>query len=763
MANAEAAGRRPPVAGRHRFLVLLARFAEGAALALAQERGRWFLWVPVAFATGIAAYFALVREPPLTSLVLAFAIAIAVMRLWRGNVATEFVLLCAAAASAGAVFAKIETELSRAPVLERRLYNVPVEGIIERIEPRPARGPRVTLAVLSLANLPVQNRPVRVRIRLLKPAPGLELGTAVMLKAVLAPPARPALPGGYDFARSAYYRRLGAVGYAFAAPEVLHHVPTIPFLMRLRIGIEHARKTIGERIASHLPGQAGAIANALMTGERGRISESTREAYRDSGLLHLLSISGLHMAIMGGTVFFALRLVLAMWPAIALRYPIKKWAAAGAIVAALAYLLVSGTTHATQRAFVMISIMMLAVICDRPAIALRNVALAALALLMMRPSSLLNVGFQMSFAAVVALVASYEALRERRRLQEPDVPRGAVMTGLLFFAGTVGSTLIASLAVAPIGAFHFHKAQQYAVLANLIAVPICNFIVMPMALASFILMPLGMEFGSLAIMGQGIALMTWCAEAVSKLPGAVSHVPAFSVSAFAAIVFGGLWLCLWQRRWRLWGIALVLAGICVAPLAQRPDVLVGRNGRLVAVRTDDGQFAALDSRGARFELARWLQHDGDSRDPTDATNRRAFRCDRLGCNIRKSGTLIAVSREPAALIDDCVRADLLLLTFPQPPGCRPKGPVLDFWRLRADGTHAVYLSEDGAPRIVSVRQQRGHRPWSRAQRRSARRRTRTSRSAPRLAAFAAPKVLSVPPPRRVRPDIEDEPFAGWGH
>jgi competence protein ComEC len=729
---------------------------------LTAERGRWFLWVPVGFGTGISTYFALGFEPALPAALLLGLAAVSGAYLWRAYSLAQLVSPLLLAVVAGVLVAKVNAELSRAPMLERRLHNVEVVGIIERVEPRSSRGPRLTLRVLRLAKLPPELTPYRVRVRLMKPAANLSPGVAVTVQAVLAPPSRPALPGGYDFARSAYFQRIGGIGYAFKPPVALEPQPQVPFLLAVAAALQRLRNDIGARITTALPGETGAIATALMTGERGAITPGTLEAYRDSGLLHILSISGLHMAIMGGSVFFGLRLLLAAMPGTALRHPIKKWSAVGAIVAAFLYLMISGATHATQRAFIMLLIMMFAIICDRPAIAVRNVAIAALLILLWSPASLLNVGFQMSFAAVLALVATYEALRDRRRGRTGDVPRGTIALTALFFAGIVGTTVVASLAVAPIGAFHFHKSQQYAVLANLIAVPVCNFIVMPMALLSFLAMPLGLEFIPLWLMGIGIDLMTWSARQVAALPGAVGHIPAFPTAAFALMILGGLWLCLWRTAWRLWGLALIVAGLLIAPLQARPDIMIGREGRLVAVRQPDGGLVALDSRGARFELQRWLEYDGDAREPGKATDRSAFRCDDVGCNFRKQGMIIAVSRSPASLADDCERAGLLVLRYPKPPACTPQGPVLDFWQLRDGGTHLVYLQSGGWPKVESVAATRGVRPWTNP----ARPRSRLSRLKPnpdagRIAAFAAQRTLQARPLDQLRPEVEDDPFDGW--
>ena len=316
--------------------------------------------------------------------------------------------------------------------------------------------------------------------------------------------------------------------------------------------VARVRQAIGRRVVEALPGQTGAIANALITGERGAISESTNQAFRNSGLFHILSISGLHMVIMAGAVFFCIRLALAAVPAIALRYPIKKWAAAGAMAGAFGYLMISGAAFATVRSYIMISIMFLAVMLDRPAVALRNVALAALAILLVWPESLFDPGFQMSFAAVVALVSAYEWLRGRAEERGRVTMRGALRDALMFFGGIVASTLIASLAVAPFGIYHFHNTQQFAILANLDRHSDLQHRRHAGGAGDA-----GGDAGRpgggpLWVMGWGIEAMVWCAAWVASLPGAVGRVPAIPTFAFVLMVVGGLWCALWSTRWRCW-------------------------------------------------------------------------------------------------------------------------------------------------------------------------------------------------------------------
>ncbi len=397
---------------------------------LAGERARFITWVPVLLGLGIAAYFSLPAEPSLAAAVLP---ALAAGVLWS---LSSRVMLARSVATLlllggfGFLLAKLRTEWVRAPVLEAPLRSAAVTGILERIEPHAKRGHRLTIRVSSISDLDAARTPRRVRVRVMAPVGDIAPGAPLRLKATLSPPAPPPIPGGYDFARAAYYESIGGVGYALKAPERLATAETEPtFMLRVRAQIEVVRREIAARISAALPGERGAMATALITGERGGISEATTAAYRDSGLVHILSISGLHMAIMAGAVFASARLLLAMIPALALRYPIKKWAACAGIIGAVLYLAVSGGAAATVRAAIMMVVFFGAVMLGRPALALRNVALSALVILVVFPESLLDVGFQMSFAAVVALVSGYEALgphleraRAERLYRRPDRP-----------------------------------------------------------------------------------------------------------------------------------------------------------------------------------------------------------------------------------------------------------------------------------------------------------------------------------------------------
>ncbi len=704
----EATPRRGAVSrGLDRIQVAAGRLSE----TLDQERSRLFLWLPVLLGTGIALYFSLGTEPGLG---LALALPVLVFAGWlasgRWPYAVRVALAGLLAVASGFALAKMRTEWVRAPILERSLWSVEVRGVVELVEPRPGRGQRITLRVTALDDVPPEKRPHRVRVRTLQVLEGLRPGEAIRLKARLSPPASPSLPGDYDFGRRAWYAGLGAVGYSLAKPTRDENVVPEKHGLEWRAHVERLRQQIGVRITAALPGETGAIANALITGERGAISDETNNVYRDSGLLHMLSISGLHMAIMAGAVFLFVRSLLAAVPSIALRYPIKKWGAATAIVAAFGYLLISGWSVPTVRSWLMCTIMLLAVLLDRPALSLRNVALSALAILVVMPESLGDAGFQMSYAAVVSLVAAYEGARGRLNLDPARGP-GVTHSLTLFFWGIVVSTLVASAAVAPFAAYHFHKSQQFAVLANLIAIPLCNLIVMPAALMTLLAMPFGWEAGPLKVMGWGIEAISATAGHVAALPGAVGFIPAIPTLAFLLMVGGGLWLALWRTRLRLLGIGAIALGLALSPFQTRPDLLAGRDGALVALRNGDGVLAFPSGRPAKFEAKRWLEYDGDARSVKEATKATGWTCDGVGCMGKLGKLKVAVVRHPAALADDCTRADILILPMPKPAWCNSTGTVIDFFAMRKRGTHAIYLEGPHQVRVQSVNDWRGARPW----------------------------------------------------
>jgi competence protein ComEC len=700
-------------------------FQARLAARLEAERPRWFLWLPVCLGIGIGCYFSAATEPTWSAVLAVGLVALVVRFFVRGGLVGDLVVPALMLVVAGFTLAKARVSYTTSPVLERTLYRADVSGVVTLIEPRAKRGERLTIKVIAIDQIKAERLPRLVRIRTLQSTPGLKPGDHIKLRAKLGPPSQPSFPGDYDFARAAWFQRLGGTGFSIKPADIVKRAAESDTASGFSRAIVQLRQAIGQRITAALPGESGAIATALITGERGGISEKSVTAFRDSGLLHILSISGLHMVIMAGAAFTGVRLLLSASPRLALYYPVKKWAAAIALLAGLGYLLISGSSVATLRSAIMVAIMFFAILIDRPAIAMRNVALAALILLVSMPETLLDAGFQMSFAAVICLVATYEVIRDRLGL-EPDVEvaQSAVRRVGGFFGGIVLSTLIASIAVSPFAIYHFHQTQQYAIAANLLAIPVCNVIVMPAGLLTLIAMPLGLEAWPLWVMGRGIDMMMWAAEWVATIPGAVGRIAAVPQASLVFFATGCLWLTLWRTRWRYLGLLGVAAALIVAPLHEQARLIVGREGSLVALRGMDGLLYTTPGNRGGFELARWLAQDGDGRDvkllsrtQSDAARTRVagnpWRCDQSGCLATIDGLRIAALRHPAALSEECGAVDVLILTFKKPAiGCDQARLIFDRSDLIKGGTHALYFTSIETLRFDTVAASRGQRPWS---------------------------------------------------
>ena len=691
---------------------------------LLAERARWGLWAPVAIGLGIAVYFALASEPPpwLGVAILGFAALFALAG--RRQPAALLLGLAALVVGGGFTAAQLRTAQVAQPMLGGEIGPVPVTGQVVSREPRGegGRGPRLILQHLEIARLAPEETPARVRLRATAKDPAaVAPGDWVEVLAVLRPPPPPAAPGAFDFARQLYFRGIGGVGYAVghlegADPPAVAGAPG--WRERAALAINGVRARVTARIRAALPGTPGAVAAALITGERAAIPEPVIEAMRGSGLAHLLAISGLHVGLVTAILFFGLRTLLALVPPLALAWPIKKWAAVAAALGALCYLLLAGATVPTQRAFIMVLIVLTGVVLDRTAISLRLVAWAAGLILLLTPEALLSASFQMSFAATTALVAAYEALRRRR--DRLGIERAPGLRPALYLGGVALTSVIAICATAPFAVYHFNRFATFGLIANLLAVPLTAFWIMPWAVAALLLMPFGLEALALVPMGWGLELLVAWARMITGWPGAVVPVAAMAPWGLALVALGGLWLCLWSRPWRLAGLLAVALGFAAIPIAPRPDLLVGGDARLFALRDGAGDLRLSTDRRARFQADVWLRRNGqtDKRllpeaGALDAPAEPRIGCDPLGCLADFAGAgRLAVVRDGRALAEDCATARVVVSLIAVPRGtCRGPEAVVDFWDLRRDGAHAIRLS-GGDVELRSVAVERGRRPWS---------------------------------------------------
>ena len=688
---------------------LPARALAGLSGMLENEADRWFLWLPVVFGIGIGTYFAFQREPSVLTVLTIVGGSAGLCLLARPFPQLWAISVACFVAALGFADAKLRTSVVSQPALEKT-RTLTVRGWVERTEARLPRGARITVRVYQIQGI---HGAVPKRVRFMSRFDEIpQTGTAVEVRARLSPVPEPVMPGGFDFARKAYYMGLGATGFAFAPPKVLTAAPDPPIGLRWRATIDRLRRAVEERITTILPGSSGAVAAALITGERGRIPESILQSLRDSGLAHMLAISGLHMALMAGALFFLLRACLAAFPALALRFPIKKWAAVLALAGGAFYLALSGGAIATQRAFLMMAIIFMAILIDRPALTLRNVAVAAMIILVLFPESLLDVSFQMSFAAVTALVAVYERVERKGWNAAPGTrAQWAMRKAGRYIAGIALTTLVASIAVAPFAAFHFHKLAQYSLLANLATMPVFGLIVMPAALFVLVLMPFGLEAFPLHVMSWGIDHVLNIAAAISHWKGATVEIATMPLLSLFALVAGGLWLCLWRGTWRLAGLPIAALGLLNLGSLPKADVLIGREGKIVAIRTGAETLAFSGGTKSSYSIAQWLKADGDPREPGAVLKDRGFRCDELACVATVKGKSVAFVRHPAALAEECARADIVISRLPVNRRCRKARITIDIYDILERGAHALYLDGQSV-RVSTVASERGSRPWT---------------------------------------------------
>lgn len=674
---------------------------------LAEERERWLLWLPVLFAAGIAVYFGFASEPAWWTAPAALASLIIAAVLLRRRPAAVLILSAAAVVVVGIAVAQSRAHLVAAPVLDRRHGPAEVEGRVVSVDIRP-EGRRIVVDRLTVAGLKAAQTPATVRIRIRSGA--VQAGEWIAVKAVLQPPPPPAAPGAYDFQRQAWFDRLGAVGYAIGDVRTIQ--PRRDGT-DWRVWLNGVRQSVVERVLAVIPGAAGAIAAALLTGEQGQVPVEAMEWMRDSGLAHLLSVSGLHVSLVAAIVFLMIRQSLALVPRIALYHPIKKWAAIGAFVAITLYMLFVAPGVPTQRAWLMTSVVLLAILIDRSALSMRLVAWAALAVLLITPEALLHPSFQMSFAAVVALIAVWEAARDR--FTSWRAGSGVFKRLAIGAAGLCLTSLAATLATAPYALYHFNRFAAFGIVANLIAVPLTGIWVMPWAVLVFLLLPFGLESWALIPMGWGCEAIVAVAREVAGWGGGAGLWPAMPIWGLIAVTIGGAWLCLWRQRWRLAGIPLVLLGLASAAFVRAPDILVSADARLLAVRGADGMLQLSTDRAARIARETWLRRAGQAEPP--AVWPRAgqsadgmLSCDAASCLYRTRGQVAALVRDVSALTEDCQHADVVVATVPVRRRCPSAGLVIDRFSLWRDGGHALWLDADSV-RVESVRASRGERPW----------------------------------------------------
>jgi competence protein ComEC len=672
------------------------------------------LWLPVALGLGIAVYFELPVEPALwVGPSVGAAGLVAACFSPAGSLGRA---LCIAAAAAGLGFglAAWRTSILTAPVLSRPLYSVNVEGRIADIQRLP-ESVRVVLEAVRLKGAhvpPPEATPARVRVSLGKGAPPLRVGDRLLVLANLTAPAGPAAPGAFDFQRAAWYQQLGAVGYALA-PAAVTERGHPDGLVR---AIDGLRADITRRILESLPNPEGGVAAALLTGEQTAVTKEITQSMRDSGLAHILSISGLHIVFVVGLVMGVLRYGISLVPPLALRIDAKKMAAIIALLVALFYTALAGAPVPAQRSCAMAAFALLAILLDRTALSLRLVAWSAVVVLVAAPDALTGASFQMSFAAVIALISAWEAgAGLRRRLQErAELSRQRWLWKLLVAAvASLATTLIASLATGVFAAYHFNRVSLLGIIANMLGVPLTGFWIMPFGLLAMLLMPLGLERWALIPMGWGIKGLDWIAAFVGGWPQTTTLVPSLPSASLWLLTIGGLWLCLWRRRWRLAGVPVVMTALLLGP-GRVPDLLMSEDGRVLGLRDQTGTVHVASLRTDRFVSDAWARRSGQegAKKWTVSVEEQAagIGCRSGLCRWRKGPWRVAMVSDERQLAEACASADILLSTVDVQGRCREPRLVLDRRDAWREGAQAIWLDETGLRR-QTANGLRGDRPW----------------------------------------------------
>ncbi len=677
---------------------------------LAQEdrERRYFLWLPVGALTGTLAYFGAAREPAIWAPAIGLALCgiFACRTHWRGARVTSAVFCLLAFVVAGYLAATLRTQSVGAPILAG-MKVTKVTALIESVDERANGGGRLLLRVIDMDTVSQENRPLRLRVTL-RILGGLQARQMIRATMRLMPPAEAAEPGGYDFAREAYFQSIGAVGNIAARVEVL---PPMSLSLSDWFGtsVDRARNDLTRRIASTIGGDDGAVAAALVTGKRGLISEEANEALRGAGIYHVVSISGLHMVLAAGLFMWSLRALLSLFPAVALNWPVKKISAAFAMLGASAYCIFAGSEVATERSLIMILVMLGAVLFDRPALSMRNLAVAALIVMAREPDSVMGPSFQMSFAAVAAMVALFERGPEEETLEKDNAFISRMMRALGVMLLT---TAVAGLATGAFASFHFHRINPYSMIGNALTLPLVEFIVMPAALIGVVLGPFGLDGWVWTIMGLGISGMMEVSRAVAALSGSTLHQTGFGLPALLLITFGILWICLWRSQIRYFGSLILVLGFTLASFDRPPDLIVDPRGRSLALRGFDGRLQVLHGKGNDFAVSQWLLGDADRRKPNDASLGSQVGCDVSGCVATwQDGRTVALVLEPQALGEDCARADVVITRLFV--GARCKGPelVLDGAHFAAHGATAISLRADGTWVMRVSRPEGTQRVW----------------------------------------------------
>ncbi|MDP3371015.1 MAG: ComEC/Rec2 family competence protein, partial [Brevundimonas sp.] len=653
--------------------------------------------------------------PLIVGVVLAAGLWLGARRMVLARVWTLPLMLLACFAL-GIAVAKLRTDAVAAPIAPALDEPTVVEGWVIDVDSPGAAGPRVVIAPVRIRGLAPEATPERLRATVRGVAP--EPGQAVRLFAILNPPPAPASPGAYDFGRNAYFQSMGGVAFVLGETRPAYLSPP-PWTVRAAMAVNGLRYDLSNRIVARLGEQTGGVAAAMTTGHEAWLDPAQVDVMRDSGLAHILSISGLHMAVVGGFAFFLVRLLVAAWPWLALRVSGKKVAAWAGLLAVGTYLVVSGHPPPAERAAITASIAFAAILLERRAISMHALAVAAMVVLLLQPEAIVTPGFQMSFAATAALVALAEAWPVRPREISAPLPILIVQRAVAWLGIAVMASLVAGAATGPFAMQHFNRTAMYGLVANLATAPVSDFLIMPALALGALLEPLGLGGPFLWLAGRGIGMMLAIGEWTAGLPGAVKTVASAPDYVLPIAFLGVLFCCLWRGSLRWLGLPFA-AAVMLWPRAPTPDLWIGDGGANAAF-VERGEAVVMRPRVRQFAVDVWSRRRGVAPEerPTEG-----WACTRSSCAPAESGAgPLAIwwgRRAPSleqvdALCRSAPVVSVRATVAGLPPSCDgrlvldgtdyARGGAVELWRVgpaSANRWRAIWTAEV-----------RGDRPWSR--------------------------------------------------
>jgi competence protein ComEC len=669
------------------------------------EYARLPVWSPVLLVIGIWAYFSLQQEPPQWTAWPSAFMCVGVL-LWG---AAPRVMKVMALVVLGFASAQLRSQWIETPLLRAYAPAQTLTGYVADIDVRSKQRFSVIVQVETATGLPAEENPVRILINVSGKFVAPRVGDHVTIIADVAPLPRPAQPGAFDYGRQLYFQSIGAVGRSKVAPLVLNS--PVPWRFKLRRAFHDLRGLIGARIQQAIAGPIGSFADALITGERTSIPRSMNNSLQSSGLFHILSISGLHMALVAGGAFWTLRAALALFSNLALRWPIKKWAAGFAIGVGALYMLLADGGAATERSFIMIAVVFFAIIVDRPALSLHNLAIAAVLILSREPEQALSASFQMSFMAVMGLAVFFvwwQRVVPRPPLRDPSSLLWRWTKRLFWLVvASLATSLVAGLLSSIPAAHHFGRVAPYGVVSNALALPVVSIVVMPAAMISVMLMPFGLEGLPLQAMGWGLRVVMLISDWVASWPGAGVQLPRTPVQVAAVLAFATAMLALPITKLRLVSVPFfVFAIVLMMNGQQRPILLVDERAGNVALVTDHGLVPAM-AKTAASSVSRWMAQAGDNAGFKQAVLRSGWTCVEGICTAQSGRRSIAFMPKQALLQVKCPVVDVLIAQEPLRRRCKGKRLTIDRFDVWRSGAHAVF--DDG--HVETTKTLQGQRPW----------------------------------------------------